>query len=48
MAFLDSEQIKSMGFKSFGENTFLSDKAFYYNCKNIDIGNNTRIDDFCV
>jgi dTDP-4-amino-4,6-dideoxy-D-glucose acyltransferase len=26
----------------------LSDKASYYNCKNIQIGNNVRIDDFCV
>ena len=48
MAFLSKEQIDSMGFKSVGENTLLSDKASYYNCKNIDIGNNTRIDDFCV
>jgi len=48
MAFLDSEQIKSMGFKSVGENVLLSDKASYYNCKNISIGNNVRIDDFAV
>ena len=48
MAFLSKEQIESMGFNSVGENTLLSDKASYYNCKNIDIGNNTRIDDFCV
>lgn len=48
MAFFSKEQIQSMGFKSVGENTLLSDKASYYNCKNIDIGNNTRIDDFCV
>lgn len=48
MSFLDSEQIKSMGFKSVGENVLLSSKASYYNCKNISIGNNTRIDDFAV
>ena len=48
MAFLDNEKIKSMGFKLVGENVLLSDKASYYNCKNISIGNNTRIDDFCV
>ena len=48
MAFLSKEQIESMGFKSVGENTLLSDKASYYNCENISIGNNTRIDDFCV
>jgi len=48
MAFLNSEQIKSMGFKSVGDNVELSEKASYYNCKNISIGSNTRIDDFCV
>lgn len=48
MAFLSKEQIDSMGFKSVGENTLLSDKASYYNCKNISIGNNVRIDDFVV
>lgn len=48
MAFLSKEQIESMGFKSVGENVLLSDKASYYNCKNITIGSNTRIDDFCV
>ncbi|WP_114700217.1 acyltransferase [Psychrobacter proteolyticus] len=48
MAFLGKEQIASMGFRSVGENTLLSDKASYYNCKNISIGSNTRIDDFCV
>lgn len=48
MAFLSKDQIESMGFKSIGENVLLSDKASYYNCKNIAIGNNTRIDDFTV
>ena len=48
MAFLSREQIESMGFKSVGDNVLLSDKASYYNCKNISIGNNTRIDDFAV
>ena len=48
MAFLSKEQIESMGFKSVGENALLSDKASYYNCKNISIGSNVRIDDFVV
>ncbi|MBI0425634.1 acyltransferase [Psychrobacter sp. NG27] len=48
MSFLSKEQIESMGFKSVGENVLLSDKASYYNCKNISIGNNVRIDDFAV
>lgn len=48
MSFLSKEQIESMGFKSVGENVLLSEKASYYNCKNISIGNNVRIDDFAV
>lgn len=48
MAFLSKDQIESMCFKSVGENILLSDKSSYYNCANITIGNNTRIDDFCV
>lgn len=48
MAFLNKDQIESMGFKSIGENVLLSDKASYYNCKDITIGSNTRIDDFAV
>lgn len=48
MAWLTPEQINEMGFAKIGENVFLSDKASYYNCKNIRIGNHVRIDDFCV
>lgn len=48
MAFLTEDQIKAMGFRSVGENCLLSDRASYYNCKNISIGSHTRIDDFSV
>ena len=48
MAWLTNKQITEMGFASFGKNVLLSDKASYYNCKNIRLGNNVRIDDFCV
>lgn len=48
MAFLSRKQISEMGFASVGENPRLSDKASYYNCENITIGDNVRIDDFCV
>lgn len=48
MGFLSQEQINEMGFYSVGKNPKLSDKASYYNCKNIKIGDNVRIDDFCV
>lgn len=48
MGFLSEEQINDMGFASVGNNPRLSDKASYYNCKKIVIGDNVRIDDFCV
>ena len=48
MAWLTQEQMTAMGFACFGNNVLLSDKASYYNCKNIGLGNNVRIDDFCV
>jgi galactoside O-acetyltransferase len=48
MAWRTTEQINEMGFAKVGENVYLSDKASYYNCKNIRLGNNVRIDDFCV
>jgi acetyltransferase-like isoleucine patch superfamily enzyme len=37
-----------MGFASVGENVLISDRASFYNCAKITIGNNVRIDDFCV
>lgn len=48
MGFLSREAIDEMGFAHVGENVLFSDKASYYNCANIVIGNNVRIDDFCV
>lgn len=37
-----------MGFARVGDNVKLSDKASFYNCENILLGDNVRIDDFCV
>ena len=37
-----------IGFKSLGTNVRISDKAAIYNPEQIQIGNNSRIDDFCV
>lgn len=48
MAYLNSEQLLEMGFKSVGINVKISDKASIYNCEQIEIGDNSRIDDFCV
>lgn len=48
MSILTREQIRKLGFAHVGENCRLSDKASFYNCQHIHIGNNVRIDDFCV
>jgi galactoside O-acetyltransferase len=48
MAFYSDDAIGAIGFKSVGHNARISDKASIYNPANIDIGRDTRIDDFCV
>lgn len=48
MAFLTEKQLTEVGLAKFGKNVLISDKASIYNAKNISIGNNVRIDDFCV
>lgn len=37
-----------MGFAAIGENVHISDRATFYGTNRISIGNNVRIDDFCV
>nr|WP_275974259.1 acyltransferase [Shewanella pneumatophori] len=37
-----------MGFKKVGKNVKISDKASIYNIGDISIGDNSRIDDFCI
>lgn len=48
MAYLSRQDLEAMGFKSLGKNVKISDRASIYNCEKIDIGDNSRIDDFCV
>lgn len=48
MALLSREQLVAMGFAAVGDNVFISDKASFYGCGRIRIGNNVRIDDFVV
>ena len=48
MASLSQHELDSMGFASLGENLMISDRASFYNCSQISIGNNVRIDDYCV
>ena len=47
-SFLSIDELKSLGFKSFGENILISKFARFYSPQNITIGNNVRIDDFCI
>lgn len=48
MAYYTQEQLESLGFKHVGKNVKVSDKASIYNCEQIKIGDNSRIDDFCI
>lgn len=48
MAFLTDLQLNEMGFAALGSNVLISDKASIYGANRIKIGNNVRIDDFCV
>lgn len=48
MAFLTNQQLNNVGFKKLGSNVRISDKCSIYNPELIEIGDNSRIDDFCV
>lgn len=48
MGFLSQEKLEDMQFKSLGVNVKISDKAAIYNCDQMEIGDHSRIDDFCV
>jgi len=48
MAYLTEQQLLVLGFKSLGRNVKISDSAKIYNADQIEIGDNSRFDDFCV
>ena len=48
MAYLSEIEIIDLGFKKVGKNVKISNKASIYNPEKIEIGDNSRIDDFCV
>lgn len=48
MAFIPRDQLLRMNFKSLGAEVLISDKASIYSPSTISIGNNVRIDDFCL
>ncbi len=48
MAFIPQDKLETMGFKKLGKNIKISDKAAIYNIDQIEIGDHSRIDDFCL
>lgn len=47
-SFYTEEELKAIGFKSVGTNVQISRKTSLYGVSRISIGNNVRIDDYCV
>lgn len=46
--FYSEKALQKMGFKYLGKNVLISEKASIYGAENISIGDNSRIDDFCI
>ncbi len=47
-SFYSKDELKNIGFKSIGDNVLISKHASIYGSDKICIGNNVRIDDFCI
>lgn len=47
-SFYTEKELKEIGFKSYGKNLLLSKKTSIYGAEKIEIGDNVRIDDFCI
>lgn len=47
-SFYNREDLYTFNFKKLGENVLISKKASIYGAERISLGNNVRIDDFCV
>jgi len=47
-SFYNENELKRLGFKSFGKNVFISRHARLYGTENMSFGDNVRIDDFCI
>lgn len=48
MSFMTKEELYAVGFKMVGVNVKISNKASIYNPELIEIGDNSRVDDFCL
>jgi galactoside O-acetyltransferase len=46
--FYNEAELKELGLKSFGKNVLISRRCSIYGTGNISLGNNVRIDDFCI
>ena len=47
-SFYSQEELGELGLKSFGSNVLISRKSSIYSPEQISIGDNVRIDDFCI
>ena len=47
-SFFSEEELTNLGLGSYGKNVLISKKSSIYGAKNINIGNNVRVDDFCI
>lgn len=47
-SFYSKEELDRLGFKKIGHSVFISNKTSFYNIEMISIGDNVRIDDFCI
>ncbi len=47
-SFYTIKELRKLGLKSFGKNVLISRKCSIYGAHNISIGNNVRVDDFCI
>ena len=47
-SYYSEEELGLLGLKSFGKNVMISRKTSIYSAEKISVGNNVRIDDFCV
>lgn len=47
-SFYSTQELSTLGFKAIGQNVLISRFARFYGIENIEIGNNVRIDDFCI
>lgn len=47
-SFYSEEELQKIGFKNLGKNVCISKKASIFSAHTISLGNNVRIDDYCV